>query len=447
MAKLENYLTQIADFYEKSDDCQKSSIVAAIETILNAKEEVAIEIDEISALPNRESLMREISLLQDEAMLVILHINQIEAIKQLYGFEMVQDIISNKAETLKHLIKDSDASLYSINLQKFALLVKSKKLFDKYLSILKFSIFNNIESFTYTSCDGSRVISDFTAGISYGIEHLHHSANVALQEAMVSKLSYKIYNINPECTTLEKSNLDKYQVYKDALHNGYIVPYFQPIIDSRDGSIMKYEALARLQLPDGRVVQPYDFLSIAIEDRTFEFFTRQMMQKVFNVYDKTYVEISMNLTYENIKSQTMLEYIKNRLEKYGGERITFEIVETEEIDDYEVVENFILMIKEYGCKISIDDFGSGYSNFTNLIKLNIDFIKIDGTLIIKLLSDEKARLMVQWLIQFAKNINIKSIAEFVSSHEISECVKELGVDYLQGYYHGEPKEAKFYGLA
>ncbi|MGE4397428.1 MAG: EAL domain-containing protein, partial [Sulfurimonas sp.] len=211
--------------------------------------------------------------------------------------------------------------------------------------------------------------------------------------------------------------------------------------------VMKYEALARLQLPDGRVVPPYDFLNIAIEDKTFEFFTRQMMQKVFNIYDKTYVELSMNLTYENIKSPTMLEYIKNRLQKYGGERMTFEIVETEEIDDYEVVENFILMIKEYGCKISIDDFGAGYSNFTNLIKLNIDFIKIDGMLITKLLSDEKARLMVQGLIQFAKNIKVKSIAEFVSSREISECVKELGVDYFQGYYHGEPKDAKFYGLA
>lgn len=446
MAKIENYLTQLTNLYECSDDHQKSSIVALLETILSGKKESDIEMDEISALPKRESLMRDISLLQEEAMLVILHINQIEAVKQLYGFEMVQEIISSKAQTLRGLIKDNDVSLYSVNIQKFALLVKSKKLFDKYLSILKFSIFNNIESFTYTSSDGSRVISDFTAGISYGIEHLHHSANVALQEAMVSKLSYKVYDVNPECTTLKKSNLDKYQVYKEALHNGYIVPYFQPIIDANDGSIMKYEALARLQLPDGRVVPPYDFLSIAIEDRTFEFFTRQMMQKVFNIYDKNNIEISINLTFENIKSPTMYEYIQNRLQKYGGKGITFEIVETEEIDDYEMVENFIVMIKEYGCKISIDDFGSGYSNFTNLIKLNIDYLKIDGALITKLLSDEKARLMVQGLIQFAKSIDLKTIAEFVSSYEISECVKELGVDYLQGYHHGEPKDAKFYGF-
>ncbi|TKI68990.1 hypothetical protein FCU45_08490 [Sulfurimonas crateris] len=81
MAKLENYLTQIADLYENSDDDRRSSIVTFLERALNSKNEIKIEIDEVSALPNRESLMREISLLQDEAMLVILHINQIEAIK------------------------------------------------------------------------------------------------------------------------------------------------------------------------------------------------------------------------------------------------------------------------------------------------------------------------------------------------------------------------------
>jgi EAL domain-containing protein (putative c-di-GMP-specific phosphodiesterase class I) len=142
----------------------------------------------------------------------------------------------------------------------------------------------------------------------------------------------------------------------------------------------------------------------------------------------------------------MLEYIKNRLQKYGGERITFEIVETEEIDDYKIVENFILMVKEYGCKISIDDFGSGYSNFTNLIKLNIDFIKIDGSITTKLLSDEKAKIMVQGLIQFAKSINIKTIAEFVSSKELFDCIRELGVDFVQGYYLGMPKSPKEYDL-
>lgn len=449
--KVSECLAELEKLYAVGDEEQKSFIASAFDNILNCSEIThngfnLKKIEKVTNLPNRESLMADISHLKNEAMLIILHMNQIEAIKQLYGFEIAKKVIVDKSEKLNHLVKETEASLYSINLQKFAILVRERIFFDKYLSILQFSIFNNMESCTYCGDDGEDIITNFTAGVAYGAEHLHHTANVALQEAMISKENYKIYNSAPKCAILNKMTINKHRVYKDALHEGYVVPYFQPIIDSRDDSVMKYEALARLLLPDGTIVAPYHFLNVALEDKTFEFFTRQMMQKVFNIYDKTSAEISMNLTYENIKSKTMLEYIKNRLEKYGGERITFEIVETEEIDDYEVVENFILMIKEYGCKISIDDFGSGYSNFTNIIKLNIDFIKIDGLLITKLLSDEKARLMIQGLIHFAKNINIKTIAEFVSSKELSDCVKELGVDYIQGYYYGEPRDAEFYNL-
>lgn len=449
--KVQECLRELEELYVGGNEEQKAVIASSLENIIGQKELSynllnSNKIEKTTNLPNREALMEDISHLKNEAMLIILHMNQIEAIKQLYGFEITKKVIVDKSEKLSHLIKDEEATLYSINIQKFAILVKERTLFDKYLSILQFSIFNNMDSCKYCGEDGEDIIIDFTAGVAYGTEHLHHTANVALQEATISKENYKIYDTIPECAITKKMTLNKHKVYKDALHEGYVVPYFQPIIDARDDSVMKYEALARLLLPDGTIVAPYHFLNVALEDKTFEFFTRQMMQKVFNIYNNTSAEISMNLTYENIKSNTMLEYIKNRLEKYGGERITFEIVETEEIEDYGVVENFILMIKEYGCKISIDDFGSGYSNFTNLIKLNIDFIKIDGLLITKLLSDEKARLMVQGLIHFAKNINIKTIAEFVSSKELSECVKELGVDYIQGYYHGEPKDAKFYNL-
>lgn len=451
LEKIEECSAQIKDLYLKSNQQQKDSIIRLLEGMFCYEDVEGINLnlkkmDIITNLPNRESLMHDISSLEDEAMLIILHINQISTVKQLYGFDLVKNIIIDKANTLRHLVKITEATLYNINLQKFAILVREKSLFDKYLSILQFSIFNNIDSDTYHAQNGERIISDFTAGISYGIQHLHHAANVALQEAIVSKMNYKIDDRNSQCKVLKKSSLDKSQVYKNALHSGHIIPYFQPIVDATDHSVMKYEALARIELPDGTIVSPNDFLDAAIEDKTFEFFTRQMMQKVFIVYGKSNIEISMNLTYENLKSQTMLGYIKNRLDKYGGERITFEIVETEEISDYKVVEDFILMVKEYGCKISIDDFGTGYSNFTNLIKLNIDFIKIDGTLTTKLLSDKKASIIVQSLIQFAKNINIKTIAEFVSSKELSDCTKELGVDYLQGYYHGEPKDAKFYKL-
>lgn len=448
---LDKYIKELQSKYLECSDEQKESVLFIINSILECKniEDIVFylkKVDTITGFPSRDVLMRDISSLDDEAMLIILHINQIDAIKQLYGFDMLKKIVSDKAYKLKEMIKESEATLYSINFEKFAILVRDKVYFDKYFAILKYHIFNNLDSYTYYIDEGQKLISDFSAGIAYGREYLHHRANVALHEAMLLKDSYKIYINDIPRLELKKKSLDKHRIYKTALHEGYIVPYFQPIVSSNDEKIMKYEALARIVLPSGEVISPNEFLNTAIEDRTFEFFTRQMMQKVFNIYAKNSCEMSMNLTYENIKSQSMLDYIKNRLQKYGGDRMTFEIVETEEISDYKVVENFILMVKEYGVKVSIDDFGSGYSNFTNLIKLNIDYIKIDGSITIKLLSDEKAKIMVQGLIQFAKSMNIKTVGEFVSSKELFLCMKELGVDYVQGYYHGMPKSAKEYNL-
>jgi len=142
----------------------------------------------------------------------------------------------------------------------------------------------------------------------------------------------------------------------------------------------------------------------------------------------------------------MVDYIKNRLEKYGGKGITFEIVESEDIQNYKLLEEFILLVKSYGCKVSIDDFGSGYSNFTQILQLNIDYIKLDGSLIEKLNSDVNVKHMIKGLLEYAKNANIKTIAEFVSSKELVDSVKELGIDYMQGYYYGEPKPENYYRM-
>ena len=444
--RIEEYVLQLKNLYTQSSEDEKVEIFLSLEKLFSCRNSYVHNRDEITKLPNREFLMEDISKLKNEAMLIILHINQISAIKELYGFDVVKKIIINKSDKLKNLVTDRDAKVYNINLQKFAILVTSKVLFEKYLSLIKYSVLNNIEFDIYNCSNGDSIMSDFTAGISYGREHLHHHSNVALQEAIISKETFKIYDNNPLNIDLKRTTLDRLKIYKCALHDGDIIPYFQPIVSANDGRVMKYEALARLQTPNGEIISPYYFLNSAIEDKTFEFFTRQMMQKVFNVYALSKTDLSLNLTYENINSNTMVEYIKNRLNKYGGEGITFEIVETEEIREYRVLEDFILMVKSYGSKVSIDDFGSGYSNFTNIIKLNIDYIKIDGSLITNLLKDEKVFNMVQGLIEFAKSINVQTIAEFVTSKELADISKELGIDYLQGYYYGEPKSAQSYGL-
>ncbi|MBU1216384.1 EAL domain-containing protein [bacterium] len=400
--------------------------------------------DNITKLPNRSALVQDLSTLQEEAMLIILHMNQLNSLKELYGFEFVSNILIAKTAELQEVLDVKEATLYNLNLQEFAILVSDKSLFYKYFLILQHSILMAKDS--YENALGTYFIADFTAGIAYGVQNIFNHADVVLQEAIVSKVNFKVYTNNQSAKQLQEDCLSRLKVYKNALHRGTIIPYFQPIVDAKNGTVVKYEALARLETEKGEIISPYYFLDSAKEDKTFEYFTRQIMQKVFHVFSQNSIPISMNLTYENINSESMVEYIKNRLEKYGGEGITFEILESEDILDYSKIASFIIMVKQYGCKISIDDFGSGYSNFTNILKLNIDYIKLDGSLIEKLNTDINIQHMIKGLILYAKNANIKTIAEFVSSKELADTVRELGIDYLQGYYYGEPKPPEHYGL-
>ncbi len=402
------------------------------------------DIDNITKLPNRISLVNTLAVLQEEAMLIILHINQLNSVKELYGFKFASDLIFKKAQELKHVINSQEATLYNLNLQEFAILITDKNIFEKYILILKHSILMTYDSEENNS--SSSVNADFTAGISYGVQKIFNHADLVLQEALVSKVNYKTYRNNQSAKQLKEDTLNRLKVYKNALHTGKIIPYFQPIIDAKDSSTIKYEALARIETDDGEIISPYYFLDSAHEDKTFEYFTRQMMQKVFNIFSKNDVQISININYQNINSETMVDYIKNRLDKYGGDGITFEILETEDILNYDIMGTFIQMVKTYGCKVSIDDFGAGYSNFTNLIKLDIDYIKLDGSLIEKLNIDENVKHMVKGLVLYAKNTNIKIVAEFVSSQELADTVRELGIDYFQGYHYGEPQPPEFYGL-
>jgi len=122
------------------------------------------------------------------------------------------------------------------------------------------------------------------------------------------------------------------------------------------------------------------------------------------------------------------------------QRITFEILESESIHDYSVIKNFVKDVKALGAKVAIDDFGSGYSNFEHILNLDIDYLKIDGSLIKNLDKDDtKMELIIETIVSFSKKTNIETIAEFVHSKKVYEKVKKLNLNYSQGFYFSEPK--------
>jgi EAL domain-containing protein (putative c-di-GMP-specific phosphodiesterase class I) len=119
-------------------------------------------------------------------------------------------------------------------------------------------------------------------------------------------------------------------------------------------------------------------------------------------------------------------------------RVAFEILESHRIEDYEEIKSFIKEVKKLGCKVAIDDFGSGYSNFSHIFELNVDYLKIDSSLVKFITTDESSRVIVKTIINFASNLGLKTIAEYVEDKDSLELLEKMGVDFVQGYYIGKP---------
>jgi EAL domain-containing protein (putative c-di-GMP-specific phosphodiesterase class I) len=187
------------------------------------------------------------------------------------------------------------------------------------------------------------------------------------------------------------------------------------------------------------LIPPGEFLNIAKEGSFYTQLTEIVLTHSIEKI-KQCNKISINLSEIDIEKDNIRRFIINLLQenKDVAEHITFELLEDENVEKITNIDEFIEKIKSYGVSIAIDDFGSGYSNFYRLKKYRPDYLKIDGSLIRDIVNDKFSESIVRTIVDFAKENNIKTVAEYVENRKIFEKIKELGVDYSQGYYFGKP---------
>ena len=149
--------------------------------------------------------------------------------------------------------------------------------------------------------------------------------------------------------------------------------------------------------------------------------------------------VSINLSIDDLLDDTTYDFILDILENCGfAERIIFEFLESEEIEFNERVLDFTTKVKKLGARIAIDDFGSGYSNYAYLIKLGVDILKIDASLIKDIDKNENNRLITKSIIDIAHALGMDTVAEHVHTKEIKDVLTAMGADYLQGFYLHKP---------
>lgn len=392
--------------------------------------------DHLTDLPNQYQLRKDLQT-HDDFGLILIKIDNFQTINNFYGFVVGDYVIEHVGNYLKDNLKEHQ--VYRLSGAEFALtLEKSLGFYDlkNYLN----ELYSRIRDIVVLYQD-TKVFVDFTLSSSANTDNanIFSKVSMALKYAQDLGVPFWIYEDRMNFENEYERNLQLSSIVRDAVEDGRIVPYYQSIVDTKTSEIVKYECLARLIDSNGKILSPYLFIPVAKKIKVYNMVTMLIMDKAFETFEDSEFEFNINISGEDIMNNKVFNYIITKLKtSKASSRVTFELLESEAIQDFKKVERFINEVKRYGAKIAIDDFGSGYSNFAYLTKMRIDYIKIDGTLIKNIDVDKPSLLVVETIVDFARKLGIKTIAEYVYSSVIMDKVKDLEIDYAQGFYIDEP---------
>jgi diguanylate cyclase (GGDEF)-like protein len=239
-----------------------------------------------------------------------------------------------------------------------------------------------------------------------------------------------------------RSLSEKSLIVLNAVEERHIVPYFQPIIASREGGYAAVEVLSRINLPDGMMLGAGEFVEIAEKMGVIHKIDYIVMEKALAAVKEHGFP---GLVFVNLSPRAFL------VSEFGAEvrrivdncglapgRIVFEITERETVKNLGILETFLNDLKRSGFRLAIDDFGSGFSSFHYLRRFPVDFVKIEGEFIANMLHDERDRIFVRSITGLARDLGMKVVAEYVEDAEVLELVAETGIHLAQGYHIGKP---------
>ena len=401
----------------------------------NRRLERQLYFDDLTGLPNRNAFFRDIALWETRGM-ALLDINGFKRLNDLYGIEVGNEVLQGFARYCAERGAAKGLVSYRFGSDEFVLIPRNgtEGFEDAVVDLI-----TEAEARAFIVGEKKTgVYIDLSAGISFECEHLVETADLALYEAQQHHKDHLVYDHSMGLYERNEKSIALTETIKNAIAEDRVILYYQPIVDS-SGRITKYESLVRI-IEGQALLSPFHFLEFAKKTRYYKTISRIVLEKSFAKFTECgECPFSINITVDDILDQEIVALITSLLKKFPqGDRVVFEIVETESILNFKEVEEFIETVRSLGAKIAIDDFGSGYSNFSYILKLAPDYLKIDGSLIRHIDEDASARAIVKTIVGFARTLGIRTIAEFVHSETVFAICKELGIDEFQGYYFSEP---------
>jgi EAL domain-containing protein (putative c-di-GMP-specific phosphodiesterase class I)/GGDEF domain-containing protein len=400
----------------------------------------------VSGLPNRYKLLEDIRH-ADSPVLALVKAERFTEINSCFGYSFGEEYIRSITEVILGTLNKtlSMVMLYHVDRDTFAILQENSRAQSTEASFEdRFSAIISLLRDQTFSIDGLRFPVPVTAGIAVGRSKkgvlLYNQAEQALTAALYAGRSEMLYTDSQIVKEDIVSNTSTLAMVSHAIKSDLVEVHFQPIMRNRGSKIAMYEALVRLKTEEGKLIPPGSFLLTTKLSSYHKELTRIVFEKTFKRMSNSDMLFTVNISMENILDEQFLPLLKDLMQKHRTcrDRCVIEITESEGVQNYRDVADFMEAVRELGYKVAIDDFGSGYSNFANVIHLPVDYVKFDGSLIQGMLNDARAEQVISKMNEMAKGLNIRTVAEFVDSRELLTAVRRIRIDYSQGFFIGKP---------
>lgn len=403
--------------------------------------ETELYYDPITGLPRITKMEADLAGNEQPLGGILINLDEFHAVNTLFGYDVGDHLLAQIAEALRAQLP-ADTKLYRSPGDEYFVLLRG---YDgsravQLASRLLCSVFEPIKA-----DEQRRITLTARAGIVLNEKdpaRLQHDAREAMDEAARSGLEMLVFNDSLRPEQRYEANLHWLNVLNEAFRHNRVRPWFQPILDTASGKVRHYEALARLVDAEGNIHTPMHFLPVIRKSHLYRQLTCAIIDQSFTLFGPLTSSLSINLTRFDLMDDETIAYLLGEYERHGLHgRLIIEVIESESIGYQDEVLRVLKQLKTAGIKLAIDDFGSGYSNFDQMLKIDADYLKIDGSLISCVLTSHKASALVDAIISFARSLDIPLIAEFVEDDRILAYLRNRGVQFMQGFAIGRPAPA------
>jgi diguanylate cyclase (GGDEF)-like protein len=374
----------------------------------------------------------------------ILAVNNLDVMNEAYGYEVADEVIIELGQRLRRVMRIGDAiARYSGS--KFGIILNNCKAeelqnaLERFMRAVRDSVIETKLGPVWALLSiGAVSLPALGDNVQTAIAHAEEALSEAFRQPGDSKIVYTSSEVRKNRRALNARCATEIVA---CLRNNLFKLAFQPICDARTGDVVMHEALLRMADSTGAMITASHLVPIAEQLGLVRLIDRAVLQLALHTLEtypdsKLSVNISATTANDPRWNAQLLEMIAAVPELAC--RLVIEVTETTALGDIDALREFMLGVRATGCGIALDDFGAGYTSYRNIKELPLSHIKLDGTYCQSLASSDSNRMFVESLVRIANAFNLKIVAEWVETQSDAQILRDLGVNFLQGHYWGEP---------